>query len=199
MTGADGDSTERPTVIAPTATEFPADQQKPTPRLRRTSTKAKQAPAKKLQNINSVQTIINDAAQAEILREIVTPEGRQAVIEANEMLDDARKQELQIAMLGILKNIHEDAQSTRTMREQHSKQAFIYLWVVTSLVFLILIWHSVAGSYAHLPSQVLVVLAGGTFASAVGLVGFAIRGLFLPGKDNLTMKIVDNIWERPKK
>ena len=64
------------------------------------------------------------------------------------------------------------------MRETAARLAFWYLCVLSAFVILIL---GLAGFNIfgfHLDTTVLTTLAGGTFISAIGLLGIVVKGLF---------------------
>jgi hypothetical protein len=71
-----------------------------------------------------------------------------------------------------------DRSSTREMREKYAGHVFWYLvsYSLTALAVLVLQgWH--IGGF-QLDTTVMAILVGSTAASAIGLVGFVVKGLF---------------------
>ena len=77
-----------------------------------------------------------------------------------------------------------DMQSRRSLREKYANRIlfFLYVYVVGAWVLLVCNGFSVYGF--HLDDNILITLAGSTTVSAIGLVGFVVRGLFGPRPDN---------------
>lgn len=102
-----------------------------------------------------------------------------AFIDAQKQLEKEEKRALTSAYVKVMSEVHKDLESNRALREEFGRNAFRYLFVISGVVFVFLFIHLFrTKDWNGLPDSVLLTLSGGTFASAVGLVGFVVKGLF---------------------
>ncbi len=75
-----------------------------------------------------------------------------------------------------------DRKANRRLRFQYARQVYLYLVWYSIIAALILVLEAFGPHIGfHLPELVLVTLVGSTGASAIGLVGFVVNGLFKGG------------------
>jgi hypothetical protein len=72
----------------------------------------------------------------------------------------------------------ENQRANRALRQNAAERAYWYLCALSIAVFFILLLAGFRIGGFALDSVVLTTLAGGTFVSAMGLVGLVIKGLF---------------------
>jgi hypothetical protein len=78
---------------------------------------------------------------------------------------------------------NEDKRANRALREKYAGKVYWYLcaYSIACAGFLMLSGFKVLGF--NLSDSVLMIVTGSTAASAIGLVGFVVNGLFRPNKD----------------
>ncbi len=100
--------------------------------------------------------------------DVVEEDSRSARFEADMAEQNAR----------FLREENENLRSTRELRETAARRAFLYLCVMSTAVFGIIMLAGFGVLGFNLDRMVLTTLAGGTFVSAIGLFGIVVKGLF---------------------
>ena len=120
--------------------------------------------------------------------------------EAERELEKEADRALTMAYVKVMSEVHKDLESNRSLREEFGRKSFHYLFTTSGIVFIFLFIHMYrTETWRGLPDSVLLTLSGGTFASAVGLVGFVIKGLFGAHHSQGQKKFINGARKKTKK